>query len=255
MYQRKRYPPSKSAPSVAPMTPPPTKEQRIAPPVAKAVAPPPSHDLDFPLSAQDLRPYSKPIPTSVAPTQATPTEAKAPPALPRFRTAWNRPLFAFAAPAVTQGEAELPPPIARENPPAQIDTDLVNAAQAKEDPNTFLEKSDRNGFLKVETFLRNRSAPVSNVHLLISNLLDGQEILYADRFTDAVGIAENISLPAPPNDTSLFPNHPFPYATYVVRAQRAGFQTPPPVLVQIFENVTSILPIVMELDFEKEVSP
>ncbi len=277
MYQRKRYS-RLSRPQQAPPPPPPPKNPRPAPPPSPPTSPPPSHG-PFPFSEAHFRPSSPPIPTSPAPILAadaegaddqlhgigndTPGQGEA---VPIFRTpqneAWLRAIASDpAAAAITSDRLEtdtlqdlLPLPPALINPPAQLDTEAIEQAQEERSPQSFFGIADRVGRLKVETFLQDRSAPVAGVHLIISNTLDGQEFRYYEADTDSVGIAEGFLLPATNRDRTLSPDQAAPYTIYQVEAQKEGFLPLPPFLVQIYENVTTVLPILMQLDFGKEAN-
>ncbi len=284
-------PPSNPRPVTPPpppptQPPPPSRPPQPTPPPPPIQPPPPNRPpvppTPFPFSSAQFRSSSPPIPVGsldVDPTSAEEDtalsiskeqgEADKEEAIPVFRTPQNEALLRKLA-EQSLGEKTVPvpnasgvdaptdidplPPLPQGivNPPAQTEPSTVTESQAQRSPANFFSIADRVGRLKVETFLKDRAAPVEGVHLIISNDLDGQEFRYYEADTDQVGIAEGFLLPATDRDRSLSPDQAAPYTTYYVRAEKAGFLPVPPLLVQIYENVTTVLPIVMQLDFGKE---
>ncbi len=132
----------------------------------------------------------------------------------------------------------------------QVPPQEVEQQQSQQTDDSFAAATPRTGLLKVETFLANRAVPVEGVSLLISKRIGGKEHIFYNLLTDASGIANDISLPAPDANTSLSPDLPNPYATYLISYAKRGFLTGAPIEVQIFDGVKTIQPITMALDLE-----
>ncbi len=133
---------------------------------------------------------------------------------------------------------------------AQADEDRVDQSQQENSEASFLANTPKTGLLKVETFLADRAAPIAGVNILVSKIIDGREHVFYNAQTNEVGILNDIRLPAPDAATSLSPDQPFPYATYVISAAKRGFFLVPPTEIQIFEGIKTIQQIPMRFDFE-----
>ena len=132
----------------------------------------------------------------------------------------------------------------------QASPEQVKAAQSEQSDGDFQENTPKTGYLKVETFIADRAAPVAGVNILISKIIDGAERIFFNAQTNESGIINDIRLPAPEARTSLSPDQPFPYATYLLSAAKRGFLLVPPMEIQIFEGVKTIGRVPMQLDLQ-----
>lgn len=133
---------------------------------------------------------------------------------------------------------------------AQADAQEVESEQAKQSNDSFQENTPKTGYLKVETFIADRAAPIAGVNILITKIIDGVERIFYNAQTNESGIINDIRLPAPDASTSLSPDQPFPYATYLLSAAKRGFALVSPTEIQIFEGVKTIGRIPMRLDLQ-----
>jgi len=102
------------------------------------------------------------------------------------------------------------------------------------------------GYLKVKTSTAGGNLPVQSQ----ITILNGDEVLYILQ-TNKSGIAETVALEAPPKDLAMDPDFTgIPYSTYSVKAEAQGFRAVFIYRVQIFDTITSILPIDMVIDWE-----
>lgn len=103
------------------------------------------------------------------------------------------------------------------------------------------DKTTGTGYLKVVTTTAEGGVPVSSTVTISYN----NDVIHS-LHTNHTGTTETIPLNAPPIDMALDANYKqAPYSTYNIRAEAYGFTTVNIHGVQIFDTITSILPINM----------
>ena len=113
----------------------------------------------------------------------------------------------------------------------------------------FLRQNSLLGNLKIQASRAQRALPTAGVHISVIGRFDNARVLFFDGVTDADGIINNIQLPAPPRSASLQSQAPTRGAIYQVFANHPDFE-PEMYEVEIFQDITSILPVVMRLPQE-----
>lgn len=108
----------------------------------------------------------------------------------------------------------------------------------------FMSKNSARGLLRVQVFSADRSFPVPNATVRVYvPLEDGERELYSG-LTDVDGVVDDISLPAPDSSVSFDENSTIaPYATYILRVDRAEYV--PSIFngIPVFDSVKSIQPV------------
>lgn len=113
----------------------------------------------------------------------------------------------------------------------------------------FLEHNPAIGYLKVQASRAQGAIPISGVRIFIAQDFTDVRVLFFDGQTDADGIISDIELPAPPRAGTLDPNNPERGAAYQVYASHPDFE-PGRYQIEIFEDVTAILPVTLRLPRE-----
>ena len=114
----------------------------------------------------------------------------------------------------------------------------------------FLVRNPGIGYLKIQASRARKAIPVPAVHILIIQDFQNVRVLFFDGQTDADGIIDGIPLPAPPKSGSLDAQNPVPGAVYQVYANHPQFE-PKRYQVEIFEDITAILPVTLPLPKEE----
>lgn len=103
------------------------------------------------------------------------------------------------------------------------------------------------GYLQISVAAALRALPVPNATVSVfSAAAEGANDLLAVLVTNANGLTDRISLPAPLAANSLNPGEPNPYNMFYVRIVAANFVTRDKLPVQIFPGVLSDLIINMQ---------
>ena len=141
-----------------------------------------------------------------------------------------------------------------ERNPLDIDQGFEMAVQ---DPQTitpevtyeeFLKQNPDIGFLKVQAFGAQMAVPISNISVVIKKHFLDMEKVFFEGVTDASGIIDNISLPAPPQNLSEGPNpSSLPFSVYSFSASHPFYSLEYPNFVQIFSGIKSIQPVKFNL--------
>lgn len=113
----------------------------------------------------------------------------------------------------------------------------------------FLQNNPAIGYLKVQASRGQGAIPTSGVRVAVVQDFNGVRVLFFDGKTDANGIIDRIELPAPPRASSLDPNAPVRGAVYQAYAVHPDFE-PQRYEIEIFEGVTGILPVTLQLPRE-----
>lgn len=113
----------------------------------------------------------------------------------------------------------------------------------------FLRRNPKIGYLKVQASRARQALPAAGVRIFIVQNFQDARVLFFDGQTNADGVTEPIALPAPPLAGSLDAQNPAPGAVYQVYASRPGFK-PQRYEIEIFEDVTAILPVTLLLTEE-----
>ncbi len=113
----------------------------------------------------------------------------------------------------------------------------------------FLLQNPMEGFLKIQASRAHRALPTANVEIFILQQFYDQRVLFFRGKTDADGLIESIILPAPPRLDSLQSEDAGQGARYLVYASHPEF-LPASYEVEIYEGITSILPVVLRLPQE-----
>ncbi len=109
----------------------------------------------------------------------------------------------------------------------------------------FVSENSATGQVKVQTFLAQQAYPLGDVNLIISKRFNDIEYVFYELQTNATGISDNITLPAPPRANSQQPYQQDPFTTYLITAYKQGFISEEPYEIEIFENIKAIQPIEM----------
>ncbi len=115
----------------------------------------------------------------------------------------------------------------------------------------FLLQNPMEGSLKIQASRAQKALPTSDVEIFILQQFYDQRVLFFRGKTDADGLIDNIILPAPPRLDSLQSADAGQGALYRVYADHPDF-LPESYEIEIFEGITSILPVVMQLPQENE---
>ena len=110
----------------------------------------------------------------------------------------------------------------------------------------FLAENSGTGMLRIQAFRADQAVPIPNVKITISKELDGKPQVFFQGVTNASGVLDGITLPAPPRSESQEPGQEDPYATYLLRAELAPFTTLE-VPVDIFQGVKTVQPVQLYL--------
>ncbi len=99
------------------------------------------------------------------------------------------------------------------------------------------------GFLRVQSFAGQQTAPVSGARVLITHTFRDGARRFGAGETDESGVLDSIALPAPPAALSQTPSGRMPYALYDVRVTHPDFRVEFFRNVPVFAGVKSIQPV------------
>ncbi len=134
------------------------------------------------------------------------------------------------------------PPINRSAYPKPTPPDAITYRE-------FLQQNPAEGFLKIQASRAQKALPTPNVEISILQQFSDQRVLFFRGKTDKDGLIDNIILPAPPLLDSLQSEDAGQGALYQVFAYHPEF-VPESHEIEIFEGITSILPVTMRLPQE-----
>lgn len=137
-----------------------------------------------------------------------------------------------------------PQQVAEQSARADEPTALIKGNVLFSDYDDFLSGNSARGLLRVQVFSADRSFPVPNASVRVYvPLEDGERELFSG-VTDADGVVDDISLPAPDSSISFDENSTIaPYATYIMRVDRAEYVPSFFNGIPVFDSVKSIQPV------------
>lgn len=108
----------------------------------------------------------------------------------------------------------------------------------------FVERNGSSGKLRVQVFAADRSFPISGANVTVSvPFLIGSKELFRGK-TDADGIIDNITLPAPNKALSLDEGNTLePFALYNVKVTHPDYADGDYASIPVFDSVKSIQPV------------
>ena len=113
----------------------------------------------------------------------------------------------------------------------------------------FLRRNTATGTLKVQASRAQNALPTEGVRISVIGRFSDARVLFFDGLTDADGIIDGIILPAPPIAASLNAETARRGAVYQVFANHPDFE-PNVYELEMFEGVTAILPVTLQLPRE-----
>ena len=119
----------------------------------------------------------------------------------------------------------------------------VTEFQSKE---AFLESNQKTGFLRVQVSAADQAFPIQNADVIVSKRFGNDDSVFFEEHTDASGIVNRVTLPAPDRVLSGAPSSALqPYSTYDISVTHPGFVT---VLLKnavIFDGIETIQQVVL----------
>lgn len=127
------------------------------------------------------------------------------------------------------------------NPPYNNGT--VVEFKNKED---FLKSNNKNGFLRVQVSAADQAFPIQNADVVVSKRFGNDDSVFFEEHTDASGVMNRVTLPAPDRILSGAPSAALqPYSTYDISVSHPGFVT---VLLKnavVFDGIETIQQVVL----------
>lgn len=129
------------------------------------------------------------------------------------------------------------------NDPKFINTDAYR---------NFMASNSGRGNLRIRAYAASQAIPISNVKIVVSKVIEGNNIIFFEGYTNESGLIDRITLPAPridPNNLDV-PNR----IMYDVRAIYQQDNINNLYLVSIYDNVYVVqnISIVPEMDYGME---
>lgn len=115
--------------------------------------------------------------------------------------------------------------------------------------NEFLQRNTALGSLKIQASRAQNALPTEGVRISVIGRFNDARVLFFDGVTDTDGLITGITLPAPPRAASLQPDGARRGALYQVFASHPDYE-PDIYEAEIFEGITSILPVTLRLPQE-----
>ncbi len=109
------------------------------------------------------------------------------------------------------------------------------AYQNTESYQKFIQANPSNGYLKIRASAASQALPISGVKIVVSKIIDGNNIIFFEGVTDSSGVIERITLPAPKlssNDLTTPPS-----TTYDIKATYEKDKLDAIYKVNIYENI------------------
>ena len=105
----------------------------------------------------------------------------------------------------------------------------------------YTDVNDRRGTLQFRAYTARGALPVMGARVVVSKSIGGRKHVFYSLLTDASGLTQTISLPAPPKELSESPDSPVqPYALYDAEVTAAGYND---VIIRdlpVFDGVLSV---------------
>lgn len=99
----------------------------------------------------------------------------------------------------------------------------------------IITENPSQGFLRIRAFAASQAIPISNLKITVSKIIDNNNIIFFEGYTNRSGIIEKISLPAPKLNTD---NLDIPSnTTYEIKAEYPEDNISRIYRVNIYENV------------------
>lgn len=130
-----------------------------------------------------------------------------------------------------------------------LDRSAYGPPQPERTYDAFLRRNTALGTLKVQASRAQNALPTEGVRISVIGRFDDARVLFFDGVTDADGLITGITLPAPPKAASLQAEDAQRGALYQVFASHPDFE-PDIYEAEIFEGITSILPVTLRLPRE-----
>ena len=73
------------------------------------------------------------------------------------------------------------------------DENFINSDTYKK----FIEENPTYGYLNIRAFTANQAVPIANLKITIKKVIDNNNVIFFDGYTNSSGVIEMISLPAP----------------------------------------------------------
>ncbi len=109
------------------------------------------------------------------------------------------------------------------------------AYQNTESYQKFIQANPSNGYLKIRASAASQALPISGIKIVVSKIIDGNNIIFFEGVTDSSGVIEKITLPAPKlssNDLTTPPS-----TTYDIKATYEKDKLDAIYKVNIYENI------------------
>ena len=78
------------------------------------------------------------------------------------------------------------------------DQEFINSNAYRE----FMNNNKGMGYLKVRAYAANQAVPITGLKILVNKKINGYNVNFFEGYTNDSGVIENISLPAPINDSN-----------------------------------------------------
>ena len=102
----------------------------------------------------------------------------------------------------------------------------------------YTQNNTDQGELKIQVTARRSNRPITNARIAISYSGDPDSIV-EEVNTDASGMSEQITLPAPPLEFSMEPGEEQPFSQYSIQVDAEGFRPFTVSGIELFSNVAS----------------
>lgn len=109
--------------------------------------------------------------------------------------------------------------------------------------NKFIAENPESGYLKIRAYAANQAVPIQGVKIIVSKMIDDDNVIFFEGYTNESGLIENITLPAPkqnPNDLDV-PNK----ATYDISAKYMPDNLDRKYKVNIYEGLRVIQNVII----------
>ena len=104
----------------------------------------------------------------------------------------------------------------------------------------FLRLNPESGFLRVQVFAANQAFPIPNATVVVSKRFPNEDCVFFRSQTDASGIMNRITLPAPDRLLADAPSSMQPYATYDIVVTHPLFTAVHLTDVAVFDSVETV---------------
>ena len=104
----------------------------------------------------------------------------------------------------------------------------------------FMQQNPESGFLRVQVFAANQAFPIPNATVVVSKRFPAEDCVFFRTQTDASGIMNRITLPAPDRQLADAPSAMQPYATYDIVVTHPLFTEVRLADVAVFDSVETV---------------